>query len=98
MPPTKLAANGLPRPAALLALYFEGPIGVDSLKFPWKCRNHGLIGNHGTLKAAQAPPLRPDGCSVSARIRLPWINHPICAYIGQSACQAASECKSGAFA
>src|SRR6266403_6251178 len=39
MPPAKLTANGLPRLAALLALCFEGPIGVDPLKFPWKCRS-----------------------------------------------------------
>src|SRR6266481_5653836 len=55
MPPTKLAANGLPRFAALLALYFEGPIGVDSLKFPWKCRNHGLIPQSRHLEGSPGP-------------------------------------------
>src|ERR1700682_4122230 len=58
MPPAKLTANGLPRLATLLALYFEGPIRVDPLIFPWlSVRALDCYGNHGALKAIPTHPL-----------------------------------------
>ena len=80
--------------AAVLAGYFEGPIGVDPLIFPWQSQSDsGLTGNDGALKAIS----RQHGPRLSVANQAPR-EPSVCAYIGQSACQATSGSQAIAFA
>jgi hypothetical protein len=94
LPPSRFLANGLRRIAALLAGCFEGPIRVGPLIFPWQSQpNKDRHGNDGTLKAIS----RRHRPLVSVANQVPREQF-VCAYIGQSACQATAGRKAVAFA
>src|ERR1700709_2614695 len=88
--PKNSAAAMAPAAIRVFACCLENPIRVDPSRFWQTGSNIGLIGNDGALKAA--------GKGRSAYANQVPAERPLCAYIGQSACQAPSRCKYGRFA
>jgi hypothetical protein len=60
-------------------------------------QNTGLIGNDGALKARFQPSLTLGWAATEPANQVP-VERLLCAYIGQSACQAAAACKTSALA